>query len=86
MAEPSSSSSSSPSASRYSQSAFVKLIALDKVTTPTSSSGYHPKIEIFRSRRPLFTPSYYPAAFGGHVYAQSAWAAAQTVSQGFVLH
>jgi len=24
--------------------------------------------------------------YGGHVYAQSAWAAAQTVQEGFVLH
>lgn len=25
-------------------------------------------------------------AYGGHVYAQAAWAAAQTVPEGFVLH
>jgi acyl-CoA thioesterase len=25
-------------------------------------------------------------AYGGHVYAQAAWAAAQTIPEGFVLH
>jgi len=25
-------------------------------------------------------------AYGGHVYAQAAWAAAQTVPKGFVIH
>lgn len=28
----------------------------------------------------------YVTTFGGHVYAQSAWAAAQTVPGGFVIH
>ena len=27
-----------------------------------------------------------PATYGGHVYTQAAWAASQTVEEGFVVH
>ena len=42
--------------------------------------------QTFRSIAFPFTPGGEGAAYGGHVYAQAAWAAAQTVQQGFIIH
>jgi acyl-CoA thioesterase len=41
---------------------------------------------VFRSTAPPFTNRNNGRAYGGHVYAQAAWAAAQTVEKGFVIH
>ncbi|KAI5304217.1 hypothetical protein KEM56_006728 [Ascosphaera pollenicola] len=68
------------------QSAFVQLLSLEKTGQTGSSTDQSGKTEYFRARRAPFKPLYYPAAFGGHVYAQSAWAASLTVDEGFVLH
>jgi acyl-CoA thioesterase len=54
---------------------FVDLIALEKVDDTT-----------FRSTAPPFSPNEVGRAYGGHVYAQAVWAAAQTVKAGFVIH
>lgn len=59
---------------------FVDLMRLEKINDVTYRSiaqpfcpgGTHPR-SVGR-------------AYGGHVFAQAAWAAAQTVQKGFVLH
>ncbi|KAI5294611.1 hypothetical protein KEM52_003619 [Ascosphaera acerosa] len=51
--------------------------------TACGSSG---RVEWFKARHRPFKPSFYDNAFGGHVFAQSAWAAAQTVGPGLLLH
>jgi hypothetical protein len=40
----------------------------------------------FLSRSPAYSPGGFTRAFGGHVYAQAALAAARTVRAGFVIH
>ncbi|KAI5291182.1 hypothetical protein KEM55_008405 [Ascosphaera atra] len=58
-------------------------------STPIHSSPVTPsagRVEYFRARYAPYRNSIAPTAFGGHVYAQAAWAAAQTVPRGFVLH
>lgn len=89
MADQGASSTTSTALSRNAEhSAFVQLLSLEKTgeTDSNDRSGRQPKETYFRARRIPFTPSYYPAAFGGHVYAQSGWAASLTVRDGFVLH
>ncbi|KAH0345972.1 Thioesterase/thiol ester dehydrase-isomerase, partial [Aureobasidium melanogenum] len=54
---------------------FVDLVALEKVDDTT-----------FRSIAPPFSPNAVGRAYGGHVYSQAVWAAAQTVKPGFVIH
>jgi len=40
----------------------------------------------FESARPAYSPGGFTRAYGGHVYAQSALAAARTTRVGMVLH
>jgi len=40
----------------------------------------------FKSTYPAYSPGGSTRAFGGHVFAQSAWAAAQVVKKGFIIH
>ena len=40
----------------------------------------------FRSTASPFSPGDAKRAYGGHVYAQAAWAASQTVDHGFIIH
>lgn len=40
----------------------------------------------FESARPAYSPGGFTRAYGGHVFAQSAYAAAQTVREGMVVH
>ena len=59
---------------------FVDLMRLETINDAT-----------FRSTAQPFCPGgthirSAGRAYGGHVYAQAAWAAAQTVPEGFVLH
>ncbi|KAF2417416.1 acyl-CoA thioesteras-like protein [Tothia fuscella] len=55
---------------------FAKLMKLEKIDENT-----------FRSTVSAYGPTGGEnGAYGGHVYAQSAWAAAQTVKEGFVIH
>lgn len=68
---------------------FVELMALEQLETVSIS---HPdtqeleKIERFRSLATPYPPGQGTRAFGGHVYAQSAYAASKTVGAGFVIH
>lgn len=54
---------------------LIELMALEAIDSDT-----------FQSKSPSYCPGGYGAAYGGHVFAQSAWAASQTVSDGMVLH
>jgi len=53
---------------------FAELIKLEKITDNT-----------FRSTTKAYAPNS-NMAYGGHVYAQAVWAAAQTVMPGFLVH
>lgn len=55
---------------------FAELMSLEKIDSRT-----------FRSRVKAYAPTGGEnGAYGGHVYAQSAWAAAQTVPEGMIIH
>jgi acyl-CoA thioesterase len=55
---------------------FAELMSLEKIDART-----------FRSRVKAYAPTGGEnGAYGGHVYAQSAWAAAQTVPEGMIIH
>lgn len=54
---------------------FADMIALEKINDNT-----------YRSKAMPFSPGGSGRAYGGHVYAQAVWAAAQTVKTGFVVH
>ncbi|KAF2723637.1 Thioesterase/thiol ester dehydrase-isomerase [Polychaeton citri CBS 116435] len=55
---------------------FEELMLLEKINVVT-----------YRSIAPPFSPGDNAGrAYGGHVFAQAAWAASQTVASGFVLH
>lgn len=72
---------------RRTQLSFVELMALERVgDIPPSNNVEAEKVEHFQSIARPYAPGISNAAFGGHVYAQSAYAASQTVSKGFVLH
>lgn len=68
---------------------FVDLMALERLedSTVSHASTLGPeKIETFRSLAAPFPPGEGTRSFGGHVYAQSAYAASKTVGKGFVVH
>jgi acyl-CoA thioesterase len=69
--------------------AFVELMALERLETTyvTSQDSTEPeKIERFRSLAAPFPPGEGTRSFGGHVYAQSAYAASKTTEWGLVIH
>lgn len=57
---------------------FVELMALGVLD---NTEG----VQTFISRTPPFHPGA-GSAFGGHVFAQSVWAASHTVDEGMVVH
>ncbi|KAJ5773519.1 Acyl-CoA thioesterase [Penicillium paradoxum] len=68
---------------------FVSLMALERleeivITHPDATKPE--RIERFRSLSTPYNPGGGTRSFGGHVYAQSAYAASKTVSQGLVIH
>lgn len=68
---------------------FVGLMALERLEDAEqlrSGSNEPEKIERFRSLAAPFPPGEGTRSFGGHVYAQSAYAASKTVEKGFVVH
>ncbi|BDD59706.1 hypothetical protein MPDQ_006326 [Monascus purpureus] len=66
---------------------FVNLMALERLDDPNNRpDGDNEKIEKFRSLATPYTPVTGPRVFGGHIYAQSAYAASKTVKRGFVIH
>ncbi|PNS19303.1 hypothetical protein CAC42_2480 [Sphaceloma murrayae] len=54
---------------------FSDMIAVEKINEST-----------YRSKAMPFSPGGGGRAYGGHVYAQAVWAAAQTVGKDFVIH
>lgn len=54
---------------------FVDMISLEAIDSVT-----------YRSKALPFSPGGAGRAYGGHVYAQAVWAAAQKVKSGFVVH
>ena len=60
---------------------FADLMALETVKSLDSS-----KWAQYRSLAAAYSPGSTGSAYGGHPFAQAAWAAAQTVESGFVLH
>ncbi|KAJ5130709.1 uncharacterized protein N7515_006748 [Penicillium bovifimosum] len=69
--------------------AFIELMALERLEDTTLSHPDTPepeKIQRFRSLAKPYNPGHGSRAFGGHVYAQSAYAASKTVAKGFVIH
>ncbi|KAK2755091.1 hypothetical protein FQN54_006620 [Arachnomyces sp. PD_36] len=78
-----------------SPSSFAKLMALRQISAeePLASvndvngnDAQREKIVTFRSLAKPFSPGVGERAFGGHVYAQAAYAASKTVGEGFCLH
>lgn len=58
---------------------FAELMALEKVAGAEQPT--------YISKTPAWSPFRSPQnAFGGHVYAQAAWAAAQEVRDGLTIH
>lgn len=70
--------------------AFAELMALKQLDSPSHLHGIPSdepeKIERFQSLASPYPPGEGKMAFGGHVYAQSAYAASKTVEKGFVIH
>lgn len=64
--------------------AFRKLMALEEVVS--SSDVQADALKTFRSVAPAWAPAAGTTAFGGHVYAQAAWAASKTVAKGMFVH
>jgi len=69
---------------------FAELMALeslDDAHQQLNGIAYDPEMVYrFRSRATPFSPGDGFMAFGGHVYAQSAYAASKTVDKGFTIH
>lgn len=72
-----------------STTSFVELMALERLEDTEASHASNKeleKIERFRSLAAPYPPGHGNRSFGGHVYAQSAYAASKTVQKGFVVH
>lgn len=64
---------------------FAKLMALQSLGLGVENPSLH-KYEIFRALVAPFRIESMGYAYGGHVYAQAAYAASKTVERGFLLH
>ena len=72
-----------------SPSSFVELMALARLEDAEvlhAGANKPEKMEQFRSLATPFPPGEGTRSFGGHVYAQSSYAASKTVEKGFVIH
>lgn len=65
---------------------FAGLMALQRLDSPENTADQAEKIERFQSLSVPFPPGERETAFGGHVFAQSAFAASKTVDKGFLIH
>ncbi|KAJ5127099.1 hypothetical protein N7448_007878 [Penicillium atrosanguineum] len=68
---------------------FVQLMALERLDNSEvlhADTVEPEKVERFRSLAAPYAPGMNSRSFGGHVYAQSAFAASKTVGKGFVVH
>lgn len=75
----------------HSPQPFIELMALERLDDDhkglhISTSDEQEKVEVFRSLATPFPPGESFMAFGGHTYAQSAYAASKTVEKGFVIN
>ena len=62
-------------------------MALERLDDSGNASGVgSEKTENFRSLATPYAPVAGARVFGGHVYAQAAYAASKTVERGFVIH
>lgn len=61
---------------------FAELVAVKSIDENTFRSIAKPCPNV---PKPINGIMHY-TTFGGHLYAQSAWAAAQTVGEGFIIH
>ncbi|PKY08774.1 acyl-CoA thioesterase [Aspergillus campestris IBT 28561] len=77
---------SSDSGAMPSPSSFANLMALKPLGNAEVPPSQPERVELFQSLAVPFTPGSRGVAFGGHVYAQSAYAASKTVKAGFVIH
>jgi acyl-CoA thioesterase II len=68
------------------RASFVELMGLERLDSPSSAPEAPEKVERFQSLAAPYPPGMREMAFGGHVYAQSAYAASKTVGKGFVIH
>ncbi len=66
---------SAPNIENEDRMPFTELMAIDRIDVNTFCSIARP-----------FAPGGGDRAFGGHVYAQAVYAAAQTVEEGFLVH
>ncbi|KAH8426097.1 acyl-CoA thioesterase [Aspergillus melleus] len=65
---------------------FAGLMALRQLDSPEPTAEHPEKVERFQSLSIPYPPGERDSAFGGHVFAQSAFAASKTVDKGFLIH
>jgi acyl-CoA thioesterase len=72
----------------YPRLSFVELMALKPLGTREAkvNPDEPEKIERFESLAAPYRPGLGTRSFGGHVYAQTAYAASKTVPKGMVIH
>ena len=63
---------------------FYKLMALEVAELPLKMRS--DALATFKSIARAWAPGIGSTAFGGHVYAQAAWAASKTVVEGMIIH
>lgn len=63
---------------------FYKLMALEATELPLKMRS--DALATFKSIARAWAPGMGSTAFGGHVYAQAAWAASKTVVEGMIIH
>jgi len=64
---------------------FVDLMDIEELVPPKKNGIENEDRRRFRSKSLAYDPGI-GSAYGGHVYAQAVWAAAQTVDEGMVVH
>lgn len=64
----------------------MALVRLEDTAVSHAGTVEPEKIEKFRSLAAPYPPGDGTRSFGGHVYAQSAYAASKTVGKGFIVH
>lgn len=72
----------------HSPQPFVELMALERLDDDGQNQrpDEPEKVERFKSLATPFPPGEGMMAFGGHTYAQSAYAASKTVKDGFLIN
>lgn len=65
---------------------FIELMALERLDDASPTFDQPEKVERFKSLAAPFSAGEGMMGFGGHCYAQSAYAASKTVEKGFLIH